>query len=97
MDEYINLFKHMPQGWDSFDADPPSEIAITLTKEICCKFKSEIKDFPRPFSDGGIRIDFLSGIHLDIYNDGEIIYANKEQFLEIKDLNTLYEILNKNN
>ena len=93
MDDYINLFKHMEKGWDSHDADPPSEICIEITKEICSEYKSYLNGVPKPFSDGGVQIQFLGGVYLDIYNDGEIIFVNNSVFIEVE-LNECKQILN---
>ena len=67
-------------GWDTYGADPPSQIARELAQKILRKLEAEALPPSRllPSSEGGIAISFANEhgrAEIEIYNTGEIAAA----------------------
>ena len=79
----IKSFEYYPKGWDSFDTEPPSKIAI---KNAIFALKLTRKHFILPervnaSADEGIIFEFLKGDKyylIEFYNDGDIVYLKRE-------------------
>lgn len=67
-------------GWDTYDADPPNQIARKLAQKMLLKLEAEALPPSRllPSSEGGIAISFANEngrAEIEIYNSGEIAAA----------------------
>ena len=72
--------KEMESGWDSYDAEPPSEKAINFAGTILDALK-KVDFLPScvcPSVEGGVGIAFVDGdayADIECFNDGEILAA----------------------
>jgi len=67
-------------GWDSYDAEPPNELARRITRDILRILEQEAMPPSRllPSREGGITISFAEGsrrAEIETYNSGEIAAA----------------------
>lgn len=67
-------------GWDTYDAEPPSELARRTTNNILKILEQEAMPPSRllPSREGGITISFVEGprrAEIEAYNSGEIAVA----------------------
>jgi len=103
----INGFKYLKKNWDSYDADPISEIAIIKSLEIV----SYIKDFKNlykisvfPMRNGGIQFEFDADINieLEVVSNGELIIKIYDILGNIlttdffSEISTIKTLMNKN-
>jgi hypothetical protein len=75
----------LPQGWDSYGADPPSPIAIAtargLVRRVAEQLGAPAGDRVKPFAvapfDGGVQLEWRAAraeVEIDVNADGEISY-----------------------
>jgi hypothetical protein len=87
-DEYKALVKQMEklknygEGWDVYEADPPSNMAIECAKKIMRRMKTRYSRLPEkitPLSEGGICLAIYTCaprgycVDIDCYNDGQCL------------------------
>jgi hypothetical protein len=70
----------LPLGWDSYDAEPPDELALRITRDILKMLEQEAMPPSRllPSREGGVTISFAEGprrAEIEIYNSGEVAVA----------------------
>ncbi len=96
--KYYNQLNHLTtlqKGWDSYDAEPPNEAAITLARRIL--FVLEEKGFDPshigPSVEGGVAISFhpSSGNKygdFEVFNSGEILvsWSNRKDICEVQEI-----------
>lgn len=91
LDEKLNRLERLEQGWDSYDAEPPSGGAIRRAKEFLQLLRATllVPNKILPSGEGGVALSFYSENGRDAYieflNDGEnqaVLYANSGEFVE---------------
>jgi hypothetical protein len=70
----------LQHGWDSYDAEPPNELARSTTRDILRLLEHEAMPPSRllPSRERGITISFAEGLRraeIEAYNSGEIAVA----------------------
>ena len=77
----LNAFRTLQRGWDSYDAEPPSELAIANAKRVLHVIWSVGLGLPiktiAPSVEGGVGIVFAGSeqryADIECFNDGEIL------------------------
>ena len=75
----------LPQGWDSYGAEPPSSVAITTARDLVLRvveqFGRQAGDRVKPFAvapfDGGIQLEWREAhaeVEIDVDADGAMSY-----------------------
>jgi len=84
--ERLNSFRNLKHGWDSYDAEPPGETAITNARQVLdvlwsVGLTSSIRAVS-PSAEGGIGIVFAGSdqkyADIECFNDGEILAITSE-------------------
>src|SRR5262245_32797346 len=81
----LDTFRRLQRGWDSYEAEPPSETAIDNARRVLAALweeGAEARSRLSPSVEGGVTIAFTSpeGKYADIecFNDGEILAITSE-------------------
>lgn len=89
----ILAMSRLPKGWDSYDADPPSETAINLAMQVVghLEFLGVVPDWCVPTGDGSILLQFQCQrvtYKWELESDGDIgvMVKSPEGELEYLDL-----------
>ncbi len=74
----LNQLRELTVGWDSYDAEPPSELALHTTNLILDKLQAAglSPHSVIPTVEGGVGIVFINGTEyadIECFNDGEIL------------------------
>ena len=84
--ERLNSFRKLKRGWDSYDAEPPGEMAITNARHVLgvlwsVGLASSIRAVS-PSAEGGVGIVFAGSdqkyADIECFNDGEILAITSE-------------------
>ena len=84
--ERLNSFRSLQRGWDSYNAEPPGETAITNARQVLgvlwsAGLASSIRAVS-PSAEGGVGIVFAGSgrkyADIECFNDGEILAVTSE-------------------
>jgi hypothetical protein len=84
--ERLSSFRNLKRGWDSYDAEPPGETAITNARQVLsvlwsAGLASSIRAVS-PSAEGGVGIVFAASdqkyADIECFNDGEILAITSE-------------------
>lgn len=83
--EKLESFRALQRGWDSYNAEPPSDLAINNARRILHLVWSQSVPVPvrlSPSVEGGVGVVFTSAkgkyADLECFNDGEILAVTTE-------------------
>jgi len=81
--QQIHSYRTLGKNWDSYGAEPPSEIAIGHALDALGLFygRGVLSMNVSPSSDEGIVLEFFveGKFHLiEFYNDGDIVYVRRD-------------------
>jgi hypothetical protein len=88
--ERLESFRNLKRGWDSYDAEPPGETAITNARQVLgvlwsVGLASSIRAVS-PSAEGGVGIVFAGSdqkyADIECFNDGEILAITSEGMTE---------------
>ena len=80
----LQSFRSLEAGWNGFEAEPPSDMAITQARKVL-RVLHELRFKPTridPSAEGGVGLTFLAGdLYGDIecFNSGEILAATSDR------------------
>lgn len=83
--ERLDSFRDLQRGWDSYGAEPPSEIALSNARRllrVAWEFEEGAKIRLSPSVEGGVGVIFGGGVKkyadIECFNDGEILAITSE-------------------
>ncbi len=93
----------LEKDWDSYGAEPPSQLSIDIAKKIC---DNTSPDRVKPSVVGGVGISYKGEerIYVEVFNDGQIWTMigsshdkNKDPLVKSFDIETTINIVNREN
>lgn len=78
--ERLNTMVYLEHGWDTYGAESPNDVALSLAAKILEALEEESLPPTRlmPSAEGGVAISFVEGnnrAEIEIYNTGEVAAA----------------------